>query len=70
MTCGTLGVYAAAVRFDEMFHDGEAEAGPTGGPRARRINAVKTLEHPRKVIRRDSCSRVANSEQHSTILCP
>src|SRR5665213_269993 len=53
--------YLSTVRLDEVFHDGEAEAGASALSRARRISSVKSLEDAWKVRGRDSHSGIAHT---------
>ncbi|HEY4672231.1 MAG TPA: hypothetical protein VIG78_09215, partial [Gemmatimonadaceae bacterium] len=56
------------MRFDEVFHDREAEPGAAGFAGASAVGAVKSFENSRKVFRGDSTSRIAHDKLDATSL--
>src|SRR4029077_10778152 len=52
-----LGADAAAVGFDELLDDGEADAGTAAGTIARLLDAVEALEDVRQGVRRGRLAR-------------
>src|SRR6267378_3491745 len=55
---------AATVNFDEMFGDGQAQAGAADFARAGNVNPVEALEDARLVRPRDADSSVGDREGH------
>src|SRR5579859_4584250 len=64
-----LGVYSAAVRFDDAAHDGKPQSAAAGGNLARIIGAVEAVEDARQSLRWDAFAAIGDSDlYHSTLL--
>src|SRR5499426_616052 len=59
-----LGGHTPALCFDEMFHDGEPQAGPPLLARTAGIDSVESLKNASQVLGGDSASRVADSHEN------
>src|SRR5262245_3941219 len=57
---------APAVRFDEVLHDREPEAGTPLSARPAGVGAVEPLEHACQVLGGDSRARIGYSEDYAT----
>src|SRR4030081_944443 len=57
---GTLEGYRAAVRFRDVLHDRKTEAG--SGQMTRVVRSPEAVEHPRRVLRGDPGTVVANRD--------
>src|SRR6185312_16465019 len=58
----------AAVGLDDVFHDGQAEAGAALLPRARLVDAVETFEYPGKRFSRNAGAVIAHGELHPRVV--
>ena len=62
ITAVALGAHGAAVKLDEVTNDGQAEAKPAVGTRARRIRLAEAIEHVGKECRVDANARIGDRQ--------
>ena len=59
---GAFGPDAAAVGFDQLLDDGQAEAGAAGGAGARIVDAVEAFEDEREMFGRDAGAAILHAD--------
>ena len=60
---------APALRFDQVFGDGQTESRAAGLARSRSIDAVKSLKNARLICPRNADASVGHREYHFQLVC-
>src|SRR5260370_20334558 len=61
---------AAAVRLDEVLHDGKAQSRAALLPRAARVNAIEPLENARQMVGGDAAAGVGDTDEDTATIFP